>query len=127
MKMILLLLLGGSVMAGGLNFENEYVIHKEYALLLGFLKSKINVLDLSNKNLDNIEYIQYLIVQYKGDYCLLEKVDNLYLKLANNDIKSLSAGVKKLDLVKLDVRNNKNLVLPEWLCEMKKLMYIKKD
>ncbi len=133
MKILTILLLletltgGILVTAGGLNFENDFVIQKQNAFLCGLLKADVNVMDLSSKNLDNIENIQYLVVKHNGNYTLLKSVKNLYLKLNNNNLKTLPKGVQSLDLVKLNVKNNKNLILPKWLSEMKRLMYIKKD
>lgn len=125
---ILMLLMAFQNVSGvELDFGKIYSILTDRCTQCGNESPDVNVLDLSGQELDDISDIQCLLVRKNDKVTMLKNVENLYLKLNNNILKTLPKSLLKLNLIKLNITNNKKLVVPEWLLSMEKKFYIKKD
>lgn len=89
--------------------ENEDVCLLEKSVFGG-----IWILNLSHKNLDDIDGIDQLIVRFSenGNGFLITAINNLCLQLDNNNLKKLPLCIEKLRLFGLSVSNNKLNGLP---------------
>ena len=110
-----------------LDFSKIYPIINDRCSECGNESPSVYVLDLSNQDLDDIDDIHCLLVRWKNNVTMLKKVENLYLKLNNNNLKKLHRSLLKLDLIKLNLKGNKSLIIPDWLESSEKKWYIKKD
>lgn len=83
-------------------------------------------LDLSNRQLSDIENIATLLVHLIKEkrYEEITQIKNLRLVLENNQLYYLPPELKKLQLHELDLSNNKLEDIPEWLLKMPNLKYL---
>jgi len=97
--------------AGILDVEKIYELNREISVFNGTSYTGSYILDLTNKELDSLSGISKIKVKYKDFVVPVVTVKRLYLKVSHNKLKELPEEITKLQLVAIELINNKDITI----------------